>query len=271
MCIIIDKPAGIDSFPLDLLEAAVANNPHGFGVMWADSGQVVATKELSITVSSLQNIFKNLGDSRAVFHLRYATVGGKSLDNVHPFPVLTRKEHGVSLWMAHNGTISVPTKEGESDTKAFIRDVLRPLLGRCPDFISEPAFQALVSSFVADSKLVFLDEHGAVVRTNEELGDVEAGCWVSNTYSFRRDLRTPKKAKKAKAWAWWEEEETRDFHTSPEPLMDFMGWEDDLFEYTPSSGSLKTTDLMHMRDTEIFELVCNSPELVTDWIVEQLR
>ncbi len=119
-----------------------------------------------------------------MFHLRMATHGGVSLDNVHPFPVLEKaKGDPYDLYFMHNGIIQIPTPAGKSDTRVFAELYLQPTLKLAPELLFEGAYQDMVESLIGTSKLLFLDSNGRVVRLGSWAE--KDGCYVSNTHSFQ--------------------------------------------------------------------------------------
>lgn len=94
----------------------------------------------------------------------------------------------MDMFFAHNGTITgVKEKDDtESDTMAFNRTILKPLLKKFPNLIKEDAFHELVMKFISSgSKLVFMYGKGETLILNVNAGAERHGCWVSNEYSFR--------------------------------------------------------------------------------------
>lgn len=182
MCVIIHKPAGIEFSAADV-EGAFRANSHGFGVMYLDkeSGEVIAKKKLLKDLPAIQKIFSDLKDEDAVFHFRIKTHGPTNDMFCHPFQVLNKKQHGRDMWLMHNGIIGkARNSSNESDTYAYVRDVLTDKLRRDIDLVEDEWFQGMVEYEIGHSKLVFLDDKGRITKYNENYGDDYKGCWVSN-------------------------------------------------------------------------------------------
>jgi hypothetical protein len=182
MCVIIHKPAGVEFSPEDVAGAFNANS-HGFGVMYLDkeSGEVIAKKKLLKDLPAIQKIFADLKDEDAVFHFRIKTHGPTNDMFCHPFQVLNKKQHGRDMWLMHNGIIGkAKNSPNESDTYAYVRDVLTDKLRRDIDLVEDEWFQTMVEYDIGHSKLVFLDDKGRITKYNENYGDEYKGCWVSN-------------------------------------------------------------------------------------------
>jgi gamma-glutamylaminecyclotransferase len=109
MCIIIDN-ADKKTIAEAIIERSASINKDGYGRIDLRTGKVIRTLNI--------NEAKRLCAERipAVHHFRYATVGGKGIDNVHPF------ELRGGWWMMQNGTVSgLVTRKGESDTACLAR------------------------------------------------------------------------------------------------------------------------------------------------------
>jgi hypothetical protein len=195
MCVIIHKPAGI-SFKEEDLRCAHANNSHGFGYMYYDpeSQRVKAAKAINLTPDRIVEIVNGLKDFNACFHYRFKTHGEISDAQCHPFRVLDKEKHGVDMFLMHNGVISKSgLKDGESDTQAFNKNFLKPILKKAPELIKTDAFKILIEDYIGKgSKLCFMFGDGKVIKFNEAQGDTHNECWVSNTYSFKQGHREPK-------------------------------------------------------------------------------
>lgn len=133
-------------------------------------------------------MFKETVDYDTLYHFRVKTRGAITRKQAHPFQVLQKETHGMDMFFAHNGTITgVKEKDDtESDTMAFNRTILKPLLKKFPNLIKEDAFHELVMKFISSgSKLVFMYGKGETLILNVNAGAERHGCWVSNEYSFR--------------------------------------------------------------------------------------
>lgn len=271
MCVIIDMPAGA-MFPANELEVAFENNPDGFGVMWTDKGRVETLKYPKGTFSTLLDVLASFDpDQSIVLHLRYATVGVVKEMNTHPHQVLCKSQHGIDLWMMHNGTIYDAVDDGaKSDTLSFVDNELKPILAKCPALILYPAFQRFIEKRVGSgNKLVFLDSAGNVTKINEDQGVERNGCWCSNAYSFKPGYRKPytsstvstsKYAESSAAWEEWYDKyyEERDTPEDNNPYG-IVAWD----------GS--TSDLLVMNEAEIYDVIIQQPDDVLDWILEMIN
>lgn len=187
MCIIIHKPAGKVISEKDIISAATRNS-HGFGYMYynAETKKVVAHKQLFKDPKDLLPFFKSQEHLEVVYHMRVRTQGATDQARCHPFQILSRKKNAFDMFYMHNGTIHKVKEEGdESDTQAFVRQFLRPILKQKPALIKTPAFQAMVTDYIGQySKLVFMMDNGEIIKINEKGGKTYDGMWVSNDYPF---------------------------------------------------------------------------------------
>lgn len=195
MCVIINKPAGILIPETDILSAYDINSD-GFGMVYYDTREkkLIQNKVMPKTGTELVKLFKDTEGFNTLYHFRYRTVGGTTEDQCHPFQILNKEEHGKDLFFAHNGTIKNVDIEGdESDTMAFNRLYLKPILSQNPDVLFNKGFQDLLRACMGnDSKLSFIHDEGTFTVVNKEAGSERNSCWVSNTYSFIPRSKTPK-------------------------------------------------------------------------------
>jgi hypothetical protein len=167
------------------------------------------------------------------------THGAIDLLNCHPYEVLNRAEHGIDLWLMHNGILSTGNKANPkmSDTWHYIADYLRPMLAGNPDFAFHPAFKALIEDHIGGSnKFVIMDNEGRQVVINESAGVYWAGLWLSNTYAWDASSSASKNrvnSKKAKKQAK-EIPETRSVYKNP--YGSYHLWDDDFRSYNASYG-----------------------------------
>jgi hypothetical protein len=154
------------------------NNPDGAGIAYVEKGTVKILKEMDCPDALYHNYLalRKHNQLPMILHFRIATSGDIDETNCHPFPV----HPGVV--MAHNGILeNVNVQRGSkiNDTRIFINDILKLLP---VDFIVNIGIQRLISAFIGDSKLVFLDKNGHYDIINESLGhwDEAHENWFSN-------------------------------------------------------------------------------------------
>ncbi len=163
-------------------------NADGLGVMYAEDSELFIEKFVPKSEKQVLNFYRTHVDGReAVVHWRMRTHGATNTVNAHPYEVLNKTEHGLDLWMMHNGILSgvAADKKDMSDTWHFIRDTLKPLLVANVDLLRNPAFIALLEDRIGSSnKLVFLDNLGRRTIINEAAFNDFSGARLSNTYAW---------------------------------------------------------------------------------------
>lgn len=190
MCLIIKKPANFN-FNDAWLKDFFSYNRDGFGIMYAEGGELIIDKKVPKNDKAFLKAMKKVEDKAAVIHLRMKTHGEINEANTHPYPVLNKDEHGIDLWMMHNGVLHVAASDTPemSDTWHYIRDIIKPVLEVQPDMLHVPAFQELIAEHIGNNRLAFMDNLGNVTIINEDQGTEFQGCWLSNTYAWSASLR----------------------------------------------------------------------------------
>ena len=177
MCIAAISREG--GFSEDELRAFFLVNQDGGGYAWADGdGKVNIIRHIN-NIEDYVNTGKKLAIHKNLMtHCRIATVGTRTLENAHPFPLL-----GYKAALCHNGTFfhHVPGHL-QSDT-AHIVENAEKLLGEeslmTPEVVKE--VQKVVGTY---NKIIILYGSGNFVLINEDAGHWSADLkrWYSNTY-----------------------------------------------------------------------------------------
>jgi hypothetical protein len=208
MCLLVTQSSSSPILSDAWLEDFYDFNSDGVGVMFANNGDLVIKKIIPKSAKEFIHFYRSDIQGRdCAFHLRMRTHGEIDLANCHPYEVLNRAEHGIDLWLMHNGILSTGNKANPkmSDTWHYINDYLKPMLAGNPDFAFHPAFKALIEDHIGDSnKFVLMDNEGRQVVINQSAGVYWAGVWLSNTYAWSASSSAGKKpvnAKKAKKQA----------------------------------------------------------------------
>jgi len=188
MCLLVTQSSTSPILSDAWLEDFYDFNSDGVGVMFANNGDLVIKKIIPKTAKEFIQFYRSDIQGRdCAFHLRMRTHGAIDLINCHPYEVLNRAEHGIDLWLMHNGILSTGNKANEkmSDTWHYINDYLKPMLAGNPDFAFHPAFQALIADHIGGSnKFVLMDNEGRQVVINQDAGVYWGGLWLSNTYAW---------------------------------------------------------------------------------------
>jgi hypothetical protein len=189
MCLIAVRQNGNETLPLDKLENAYDHNRDGWGMMYADGRDVHAVKSMK-GFDAFKERFEKIERLKlpTALHFRFATHGARDESMCHPFQVLSRKRHGMSLYMMHNGTMDYESddkKDQRSDTALFVDLVIRPTLEKCPGLIRTDAFQHMIRETIGTgNKLVFMEGTGRIHIINRDAGSFIDKVWYSNEYSL---------------------------------------------------------------------------------------
>jgi len=191
MCVIFHKPANVTVSEQDVRNAHRINDD-GFGYMYFDKDKqkIIAEKFVTNDVNKILEIVNRLQDKEVCYHFRIKTHGIISDASSHPFRVTSKKKDGIDLYFMHNGMIQgMEAEKDESDTQAFNRNILIPILKRDPHIVKTKAFRILVEGMIGKgNKLCFMLGDGSVIKFNEKSGDTHAGMWVSNTNFVTRPV-----------------------------------------------------------------------------------
>lgn len=191
MCLIIQKPAGVD-VPLDIIQSALDYNRDGVGIM--ANGD--ADRWVKIKPTKLARKINALGS--AAIHFRMATHGRIDHTNVHPF----RAVDGTHIM--HNGILSkyaplTRTAAIASDTQCFVRDYINPMLRTA----GKLDLQAITNES-AGSALALMATDGKIELTGDSWVEY-VGLRLSNTYAWD----APKELQQAWSYDIHEDSATR--------------------------------------------------------------
>ena len=197
MCLLITQNHNSALLSNEWLEDFYDYNSDGVGVMYAHNDQLVIEKVLPKNAHQFVAFYReHIEGKNCAFHLRMRTHGAIDLDNCHPYEVLNRAEHGLDLWLMHNGVLATGNARDltKSDTWHYIRDYLRPMLALNPDYAFSQSFSDIVGTHIgASNKFVLMDNLGRTATINEGSGVFWAGLWLSNTYAWSASKNTSKK------------------------------------------------------------------------------
>lgn len=186
MCIAILKPKG-EIIKKATLKTCFENNDDGAGYMFVKNGALQFVKGFftfkNFWNSYVKNVVKN-GNPISAIHFRITTHGKTNAENCHPFKIDN------SLGFIHNGVISfVKPDKKKSDTSMFNEHILKRLPS---NFIRNGAICDLIEESIGSSKLVFLNDRGEYLISNEELGKWQDNVWYSNdSYQWCTTWNTP--------------------------------------------------------------------------------
>lgn len=177
MCILITKPLGA-SFPsTEAIANSVNANPDGFALAYTCGGEIKTFKTMS--AARFLREYKRLAASldpvgtAMIIHARIATHGAKNLKNCHCWLSYPGTENEMAF--AHNGILSVPARDGMTDSETFLRDWFEPSFNRGSWGIANQ----IIARRIGTSKFAFLTRYGEI-RTFGQFINEDDGCKYSN-------------------------------------------------------------------------------------------
>lgn len=190
MCIAIRKPRNVEIDEATLRRCFIAN-PHGAGfvalVENKDGSTGLVIQKGFFTIESFLAAYKPYAKHFCLVHFRIATSGKRDKFNCHPWEL---RAGGHRYAIIHNGRLEHPSSETMSDTGHFVKEALRPVLEKHPDFpFTKGGHEALVKAIGPKNKLVILRDDGRVAIINKRKGITSNTVWYSNlTYLPRIEL-----------------------------------------------------------------------------------
>lgn len=172
MCLIIAAPSG-QATPKEHLENAYnAGNNDGWGISYWDGTKVLVRKGFEL--ESLLNAANDSVIYPHVIHLRWATHGAKTYDNVHPFKI--RKD----LYMAHNGILPIrPGKDDKRSDTALLAGMLKSF---STDVLLSPENLAALGKMITTGNKLTFQFRDEIHIVNENQGYWYGDRWYSNDY-----------------------------------------------------------------------------------------
>lgn len=196
MCLLVVQPADAPSLSEAWLKDFYSSNSDGVGIMRSVDGELLIEKILPTTAEEfVEFYFNHIDGNECAFHLRMKTHGNIDMENCHPYEVFNKAEHGVDVWLMHNGVLSTGNKADvtKSDTWHYIRDYLRPMLANNIDFAFTDQFAEIIGDHIGSSnKFVLMDSDGRINTVNQDSGVFWGGRWLSNTYAWSSPTGTSK-------------------------------------------------------------------------------
>ena len=188
MCLLITQSKISPKLTYEWLKDFYSYNADGIGVMRSNNGNLIIEKILPKDADDFINFYeKHIFGYECAFHLRMKTHGNIDLANCHPYEILNKSDHGIDLWLMHNGILHTDNKDDltKSDTYHYIKNYLVPMLAKNPDYAFTESFNEIISDHIGSSnKFVIMDNLGRQAVINKDQGIYWAGLWLSNTYAW---------------------------------------------------------------------------------------
>ena len=188
MCLLITQSKISPKLSHEWLKDFYSYNADGIGVMRSNNGNLIIEKILPKDSDDFINFYeKHIFGFDCAFHLRMKTHGNIDLINCHPYEILNKSDHGLDLWLMHNGILHTDNKDDltKSDTYHYIKNYLVPMLAKNPDYAFTESFNEIISDHIGSSnKFVIMDNLGRQAVINKDQGVYWGGLWLSNTYAW---------------------------------------------------------------------------------------
>jgi len=188
MCLLVTQSKISPKLSHEWLKDFYSYNADGIGVMRSKNNQLIIEKILPKDADDFINFYeKHIFGFDCAFHLRMKTHGHIDLINCHPYEILNKADHGIDLWLMHNGILHTDNKADitKSDTWHYIKNYVVPMLSKNPDYAFTESFNEIISDHIGSSnKFVIMDNLGRQTVINQDQGVYWAGLWLSNTYAW---------------------------------------------------------------------------------------
>ena len=165
MCVICYIPAGVQTPPIEIINAMHRANPHGMGMCTPTDHY----KGLSLAALVFHLKRRDISQP-CLLHFRLATHGSIRRANCHPF-----HDNESDIWFMHNGILDIIPRGDMTDSETAFREILAPEIkahGLCSDDL-----RYAVKHTIGTSRFAFLQ--GDRVKL---FGEYQRwmGCWFSN-------------------------------------------------------------------------------------------
>lgn len=161
------------------LENAAVNNPDGFGfaILLGDHIARFRSMEFGETADYFLKLRNLYPDTFAIFHHRYATGGGNTVENCHPFTWAFDDRFAVG----HNGVLPIAPGNKKSDTRIWAEHYLNDF---SPSVLDDEKWVQRTENWLGSSKIAVLsaghETNFDLYILNESLGHWHENVWYSN-------------------------------------------------------------------------------------------
>lgn len=177
MCILIVKPLGTQFPSIEAVQNSVDNNPDGFALAYNHGGKVINYKTMSAKrfINKYRRLAATLDpvETGMIIHARIATHGALGLKNCHCW--VSFPGNADEMAFAHNGILSVPNRDGMTDSETFLRDYFEPAFIR----YGWVGATEMIRRKIGTSKFAFLDRRGDIRKFGQFINEQD-GCYYSN-------------------------------------------------------------------------------------------
>lgn len=163
--------------PVEYIKNSIENNPDGFSMAWNEGGEIKTFKTMSAAraLGAYRRVTArlNAADTGMIIHARIKTHGAKGLKNCHCWVSFAGTPDEMAF--AHNGILSIPARDGMTDSETFLRDWFEP----CYEAGGWSNATAVISRKIGFSKFGFINREGNIRMFGLFIS--EGGCHYSNT------------------------------------------------------------------------------------------
>lgn len=195
MCIIAIKKKGIKFPSVETVKTMCENNPHGFSMVVSDGrkAKVCKTMNQEKFLDVYRKVLKKYDyrTSSMFMHTRIKTHGSERLENCHGW-----RENG--LMFAHNGILSIVSRDDMTDSETFFRDIFSPAYKVGGWKLGEKVIKAIIGT----SKFVFMDDKGNIHHYGHYIED--DGILYSNT-TYRNCGYFNIGGRNVRRSSWWDD------------------------------------------------------------------
>lgn len=203
MCVIISQNEGQIFNKEDFIYAAGINK-HGIGIaVWEkentaieDSPVVLKVgRTLPETAEQAWNYYDTYASGKkALIHLRYRTHGEVSIDNCHPFQIISQSEgFKQDLFLMHNGILSGQVCSGQdSDTLSFCKDIRKFIEKRkyVAVNLDEQTHKAIEKKAGKHNRIVLFDGKGGTLFTGSWVDYKGFKCSNNNYFPYQSNFKS---------------------------------------------------------------------------------
>lgn len=234
MCVIVHQPNGAH-LSKNLARELWQTNPDGGGFAFLDNDKNLVVEKF-MKFSSFWSKFETMRSTFPardfMLHMRIATHGSVSINNVHPFQL---NEHTM---MAHNGILHEVTddldadpNDDRTDSEYFIQEVLKDLPRT---WLDNKYLRAMMDEWIGWSRLMFITNDPLLEHTVYRIGnwEQEQGLMLSNINHLYQPPEAQARGwemvnmgvETTEQWEAWNDYNTRSFQA----LTQTPAWELDL-------------------------------------------
>lgn len=202
MCLIFVKPKGAEAIPKFWTQEVWRTNHDGWGISWNNPTTGRVTHHKGLTFEGFWRVLQSLQvsgvgiSSDIMCHMRMATQGGVTKDNLHPYVIETPRS---PILLCHNGHVDFPDEydgfesttddRDSSDTKLFVDRMLKPIFKnhvKPSELIRDKGFLYLLERHTGSySNYAIHDDEGVFLLPNSSWFKTTTGIITSNEHSYK--------------------------------------------------------------------------------------